>query len=246
MPGLSSGRNRKRHRGYTFPWPEPCSWLRPVSLDRQYTKDGDKASGPKSPVETLWLDAQKTMCEPLYQFVPEKVNESSVISRFLKIDAGVGIGLDDGTSVEISGIRFCGVASAHEGLERDELGRAKYLGYVFSNSAVGRFTTAVTQSGTKGWQRDCGLSESTLRFFPSMGGRRNGAFQVTYPDAKPPSWRATSRRNWLYRVISTCLNSIPPHRTNSSTNARRRDSHSKCYAAANHGTCAPGVKRRRL
>jgi L-ascorbate metabolism protein UlaG (beta-lactamase superfamily) len=48
----------------------------------------------------------------------------------LKIDAGVAIGLDDGTSVEISGIRFCGVASAHEGLERDEHGRAKYLGYV--------------------------------------------------------------------------------------------------------------------
>jgi L-ascorbate metabolism protein UlaG (beta-lactamase superfamily) len=48
----------------------------------------------------------------------------------LKIDAGAAVGLDDGTSVEISGIRFSGVASAHEALERDEHNRAKYLGYV--------------------------------------------------------------------------------------------------------------------
>jgi hypothetical protein len=54
----------------------------------------------------------------------------AVVADRLKIDAGVAIGLDDGTSVEISGIRFCGVASAHEGLERDEHGRAKYLVYV--------------------------------------------------------------------------------------------------------------------
>ena len=40
------------------------------------------------------------------------------------------IGLDDGTSVEISKIRFSGIASAHEALDRDEHGRAKYLGYV--------------------------------------------------------------------------------------------------------------------
>ena len=78
-----------------------------------------------------------------------------------------------------------------------------------------------------------------LRFFPLMGGRRNGVFQVTYADARLPSWQGTSRRNWLYRVISRCLNSIPPQRTNSSTSARRWDSHSKCCAAANNGTNNP-------
>src|SRR3984893_2141348 len=75
-----------------------------------------------------------------------------------------------------------------------------------------------------------------LRYFPSMGGRRNGVFQVTCSGAKQPSWQETSRRDWLYRVISTCLNSIPPRRTNSSTNARSLANHSKCYAAANNGT----------
>src|SRR4029077_7378744 len=82
-----------------------------------------------------------------------------------------------------------------------------------------------------------------LRFFPSMGGHRNGVLQVTYSGAKLPSWQGTARRNWLYRVISICLNSIPPHRTNSSTNARRWDSHSKCCAAANNGTGVPAAKR---
>ena len=38
--------------------------------------------------------------------------------------------VDDGTTVEVSGIRFTGVASAHETVERDEQGRARFLGYV--------------------------------------------------------------------------------------------------------------------
>jgi L-ascorbate metabolism protein UlaG (beta-lactamase superfamily) len=60
--------------------------------------------------------------------IPE-ANRDFVADR-LKIDAGFAIGLDDSTSVEISGIRFSGVASAHEALECDERGRAKYLGYI--------------------------------------------------------------------------------------------------------------------
>ena len=53
------------------------------------------------------------------------------------------------------------------------------------------------------------------RCFPSMDERRNVASRVTFiPDAKRPSWRATLGQNWLSRVISTCLNSTPPRRTN--------------------------------
>jgi L-ascorbate metabolism protein UlaG (beta-lactamase superfamily) len=39
-------------------------------------------------------------------------------------------GIDDGGTVELSGIRFHGVASAHETVERDERGQVKALGYV--------------------------------------------------------------------------------------------------------------------
>jgi L-ascorbate metabolism protein UlaG (beta-lactamase superfamily) len=66
---------------------------------------------------------------PLVKLVIAESNRAFVADR-LKIDAGAAIGLDDGTSVEISEIRFSGIASAHETLERDGYGRAKFLGYV--------------------------------------------------------------------------------------------------------------------
>ena len=66
---------------------------------------------------------------PRVKLVIAEANRDFVTHR-LKIDASFSIGLDDGTSVEISGIRFSGIASAHEALERDERGRAKYLGYI--------------------------------------------------------------------------------------------------------------------
>jgi L-ascorbate metabolism protein UlaG (beta-lactamase superfamily) len=79
------------------------------------------------------LDAE-TLCpilaaNPRLKLVIAEANRSFVAKR-LKIDAEAAIGLDDGTSVEISGIRFTGVSSAHEELESDESGHAKYLGYV--------------------------------------------------------------------------------------------------------------------
>ena len=79
------------------------------------------------------LDAETLLpilaASPGLKLVIAEANRGFVADR-LKIDACAAIGLDDGTSVEISGIRFSGIASAHEALERDERGRAKYLGYV--------------------------------------------------------------------------------------------------------------------
>ena len=63
------------------------------------------------------------------ELVIAEANRGFVADR-LKIDPASPIGLDNGTSVEIAGIRFSGIASAHEILECDEEGRAKYLGYV--------------------------------------------------------------------------------------------------------------------
>lgn len=56
-------------------------------------------------------------------------NRAFVADR-LGIDSAIPIGVDDGTTVEVSGIRFSGVASAHETVECDELGRTRFLGYV--------------------------------------------------------------------------------------------------------------------
>ena len=79
------------------------------------------------------LDAE-TLCpilavNPSLKLVIAEANRAFVAER-LKIDPATAIGLDDGTSVKISGIEFSGIASAHETLERDEHGSAKYLGYV--------------------------------------------------------------------------------------------------------------------
>jgi L-ascorbate metabolism protein UlaG (beta-lactamase superfamily) len=86
------------------------------------------------------LDAE-TLCpilaaNPSVKLVIAEANRAFVADR-LKIDAGAAIGLDDGTSAETSGIKFSAVASAHEALEHDEHGRAKFLGYVLE---FGRWT----------------------------------------------------------------------------------------------------------
>ena len=66
---------------------------------------------------------------PQLRLVIPEANRAFVAER-LKIDAWMAAGVDDGSTVELSGIRFHGVASAHERVERDELGRVKALGYV--------------------------------------------------------------------------------------------------------------------
>jgi L-ascorbate metabolism protein UlaG (beta-lactamase superfamily) len=66
---------------------------------------------------------------PGARMVIAESNRAFVAER-LGIDSAIPIGVDDGASVEVSGIRFSGVASAHETVERDESGRARFLGYV--------------------------------------------------------------------------------------------------------------------
>jgi L-ascorbate metabolism protein UlaG (beta-lactamase superfamily) len=79
------------------------------------------------------LDAETLIpiftANPSLTLVIPEANRAFVAER-LKIDAARPIGLDDGGSLQIAGIRFSGVASAHEGLDKDENGCAKYLGYV--------------------------------------------------------------------------------------------------------------------
>ncbi len=66
---------------------------------------------------------------PCLKLVIPEANRGFVADR-LGIDPALPIGVEDGTTVEVSGIRFSGIASAHESVERDEQGRARFLGYV--------------------------------------------------------------------------------------------------------------------
>lgn len=60
--------------------------------------------------------------------IPE-ANRTFVAEK-LKIDPGFPIGLDEGESIEINGLKFTGVPAAHETIDRDDAGRCKFLGYV--------------------------------------------------------------------------------------------------------------------
>lgn len=73
---------------------------------------------------------------PDIQFVVPEANRHT-ISEKLGIDPGRMIGLDDGITETVGAFRFSGVPAAHEQIERDELGRHKYLGYIVE---VGPFT----------------------------------------------------------------------------------------------------------
>jgi L-ascorbate metabolism protein UlaG (beta-lactamase superfamily) len=66
---------------------------------------------------------------PSMKLVIPEANRAFVADR-LQIDAVIPVGLDDGVTIELSGIQFSGVASAHENIEHDELGHVKALGYV--------------------------------------------------------------------------------------------------------------------
>lgn len=66
---------------------------------------------------------------PSLKLVIPEANRAFVADR-LKIDPGSPIGVDDGGSIELSGIRISGVAAAHDTIERDDQNRVKALGYV--------------------------------------------------------------------------------------------------------------------
>jgi L-ascorbate metabolism protein UlaG (beta-lactamase superfamily) len=66
---------------------------------------------------------------PGLKLVVAEANRSFVAQR-LGIDPAIPVGTDDGATLEVMGIRFSGVASAHEIIERDEQGRVRFLGYV--------------------------------------------------------------------------------------------------------------------
>lgn len=66
---------------------------------------------------------------PSPKLVVAEANRAFVAER-LATDSAIPIGLDERSTIEISGVRFSGVASAHETVERDDQGRARFLGYV--------------------------------------------------------------------------------------------------------------------
>lgn len=64
----------------------------------------------------------------LRMVLPEANKEFA--SKRLGNDCPELIGIDDGTSAEVAGFRFTGVAAAHNSIDRDTAGRCLYLGFI--------------------------------------------------------------------------------------------------------------------
>lgn len=47
-------------------------------------------------------------------------------------DADLLVGLDDGLEMTVAGVKITGLPAAHDTIERDDQGRCKFMGYVFS------------------------------------------------------------------------------------------------------------------
>jgi len=79
------------------------------------------------------LDAETLVpllgANPSLAIVVPEANRDFAAGR-IGVEAARLIGIDDGTEVDVAGFRLHGVASAHETVERDGAGRAKFLGYV--------------------------------------------------------------------------------------------------------------------
>jgi L-ascorbate metabolism protein UlaG (beta-lactamase superfamily) len=66
---------------------------------------------------------------PGISFIIPEANREFVTQR-IKKPADFPIGLNDNQSVDIKGIRFTGVPAAHNELDRDDMGRCRYMGYI--------------------------------------------------------------------------------------------------------------------
>ncbi len=91
---------------------------------------------------------------PSMRLVIPEANRAFVADR-LAIDPDRPLGVDDGTSVEVDGFEFHGIAAAHEEIERDEQGRCRFLGHVvrFGEWTVYHSGDTVLHDGLAGLRR---------------------------------------------------------------------------------------------
>jgi L-ascorbate metabolism protein UlaG (beta-lactamase superfamily) len=102
--------------------PERLGFVKLVTSSHQHTDHFDEAT----------LVPLATAADGIKLVLPAAV-ESAARNRLG--DAKVELlGLDDGTSIEIDGWRFTGIAAAHNEIERDALGRCKFLGFIIERN----------------------------------------------------------------------------------------------------------------
>jgi len=102
--------------------PERLSFVKLVTSSHQHTDHFDKAT----------LLPLATAADGIKLVLPAAV-ESAARNRLGDAQVEV-LSLDDGTSLEIDGWRFTGIAAAHNEIERDAIGRCKFLGFIIERN----------------------------------------------------------------------------------------------------------------
>ncbi len=111
--------------------------------DKPHTRMSERAIDPatltmidvvtSSHNHTDHLDAETLLPliaqNPNIQFIIPEANRAFVCER-LACSTDFPVGLNDGDGIEIHGFKIIGVPAAHNALERDKLGRCKYMGFV--------------------------------------------------------------------------------------------------------------------
>ncbi len=114
-----------------------------ATTDKPHTRMSERAINPakltmidivtSSHNHTDHLDAETLLPliaqNPNIQFIIPEANRAFVCER-LACSTDFPVGLNDGDGVEIQGFKIIGVPAAHNALERDNLGRCKYMGFV--------------------------------------------------------------------------------------------------------------------
>lgn len=114
-----------------------------AATDKPHTRMSERAINPakltmidivtSSHNHTDHLDAETLLPliaqNPNIQFIIPEANRAFVCER-LACSTDFPVGLNDGDSIEIHGFKIIGVPAAHNALERDNLGRCKYMGFV--------------------------------------------------------------------------------------------------------------------
>ena len=155
------------------------------------------------------------------KLVIAEANRAFVAER-LGIDSAIPIGVDDGTTVEVSGIRFSGVASAHETVERDEQGRARFLGYVlqFGDWVVYHSGDTIRYPGMAEKLRTFGVHVALLPINGCAPGKEGVPGNLSGPEAAQLA-KDIRRQEWSFPATSTCSNSILPPPDEFVTECRR-------------------------
>ena len=170
---------------------------------------------------------------PGLELVIPEANRAFVAER-LRVAPGFPRGLDAGQSLVACGFKIHGVPAAHNTVEKDELGRHKYLGYIVQAGPWTIYHSGDTkryegmEARLQKWPVDVAL-------LPINGHLPERRVAETWTAARPPRSPKKSAPGWSSPATTTCSSSTPPRPKNLSPLPGGSASRTVSCAPANTG-----------